>query len=105
MSFICNIYKIFEYDFFELFTKYPNENDMTYYEHLIFSKNLGFLFLEASIKAFIHAIFPFILENSSSKINKDIYKKLEMINLKKVNKLQIANIKEILNKTNNNQNK
>lgn len=39
---------------------------MTYKTHALFSFNLSFLFLKASICAFIHAIFPFIFTKTST---------------------------------------
>ena len=50
----------------ELFTKHPNENNMTYCNHLLHSLNLSFYFANASFKAFIHSVFPFLYETSST---------------------------------------
>ncbi len=39
---------------------------MDYKTHFVFSTSLSFLFLKASVCAFIHAIFPFVLIQSST---------------------------------------
>lgn len=48
------------------FTEHPNANNMTYIEHLFFSSYLGIQFAIAATCAFIHAIFPFLFETTST---------------------------------------
>jgi hypothetical protein len=50
----------------QYFTEHPNLHNMTYIEHFCFSSYLGFQFLIAAIYAFIHAIFPFLFETTST---------------------------------------
>ena len=51
-----------------IFTNHPNDNCMSYCEHFRFSFYLSMLLLQASIKASIHALFPFVFITSSSDI-------------------------------------
>lgn len=50
----------------ELFTTHPNLNRLTYIQHLTLSLRLSLILGIASIKAFIHSIFPFIFTTSTS---------------------------------------
>jgi|TARA_Y100000389_G_C17468254_1_gene527744 hypothetical protein len=50
----------------QYFTEHPNLHNMTYIEHLLFSSYLGIQFLIAATCAFIHAIFPFLFETTST---------------------------------------
>jgi len=43
---------------------------MTYKEHFLFSSKIGFDFLYGAVLAFVHAIFPEIQKDSSSRIVK-----------------------------------
>ncbi len=55
-------------------TKHPNKNGMGYFQHLIFSlKFFVYLFI-ATIKALIHAFFPFLFETSTGDVIKQINK-------------------------------
>ena len=58
--------------------KHPKSVSMTYTEHLALSLQLSTLFFVGSVKAFIHAFYPDILENSSTEINEIITKKLKV---------------------------
>ena len=49
-----------------LFTKHPNSINLTYFEHLILSLSFSLSLSFASLKAFIHAIFPFIFITSTT---------------------------------------
>ena len=49
-----------------LFVKHPNENGLTYLQHFCVSFIIGKTFIIASIFAFIHAVFPFMFETSST---------------------------------------
>ena len=59
------------------FLDHPNENDMTYFEHLFFSLSFSFQFSIASFYAFIHAFFPNICTTSSYDYSKVIYETIE----------------------------
>jgi hypothetical protein len=50
----------------DLFTHHPRENGVSYVQHMIISLNLCQTFAIASIQSFIHALFPFIFETSST---------------------------------------
>ena len=46
------------------------EVNMTYKEHFLFSSKIGFDFLYGAVLAFVHAIFPEIQKDSSSRLVK-----------------------------------
>jgi hypothetical protein len=48
-----------------IFNKHPNEHNMSYTQHLMFSLSLATQFSVASIKAVIHGFCPFLFETSS----------------------------------------
>ena len=60
-----------------IFTNHPNKVCMTYLEHFKLSMTLSKYFFEASVKAFIHAIFPFWFASSSTRMNKLIEYKIK----------------------------
>lgn len=68
------------------------EQFITYYKYSNNSRTLTFLYFQASIILFINSIFPFIFEKSVNEINKIIYKKLDKLNLEKINKTQKENL-------------
>jgi hypothetical protein len=59
------------------FLDHPNENNMTYFEHLFFSLSFSFQFSVASFYAFIHAFFPNTFTTSSYDYSKLIYDTIE----------------------------
>lgn len=59
-----------------LFTKHPNSLGLTYYEHMKGSFNYSYLLFVGSIKASVHAIFPFLYETSTSDTIENIEKEL-----------------------------
>ena len=50
----------------ELFNEHPEKNNMTYFNHCLHSLKLSYYFASASCKAFIHSLFPFLYETSST---------------------------------------
>jgi len=54
---------------FVWFEKHPKEVCMTYVQHFALSMFLCKTFAEGSVKAFVHAFFPFWFSSSSTKIN------------------------------------
>lgn len=60
-----------------VFIKHPKSVCMTYTTHCNLSIKLSFLFLKASVQAFIHAIFPFFYAKSSTANTKNIMSILE----------------------------
>lgn len=60
-----------------IFIKHPREVCMSYVEHFQLSIGLSTLFLEGSIKAIIHAFFPFWYPSSSTRINLMITDKIK----------------------------
>ena len=59
------------------FLKHPEDVNMTYTEHFKHSMYFSFLFMDSSIKAFIHAIFPEFFKTSTTDANKKIAKLLK----------------------------
>jgi len=57
---------------YDYFLKHPRENNLTYFQHLIFSTQLGIYFMGHSFKSFIHAFMPFLFETSSSSVIKEL---------------------------------
>lgn len=51
---------------FETFTRHPRANKMTYLQHVLVSGTYAVEFLTLSVKAAIHAIFPFWFTTSST---------------------------------------
>ena len=56
------------------FTKHPKENKMGYFKHMYHSLHFAIMLFVASIKAVIHAIFPFFFETSTTDVVKKINK-------------------------------
>ncbi len=52
----------------QLFTRHPHSVGETYWQHLCFAIKFGVYMLLGSITAFIHAIFPFLFEKTTSGI-------------------------------------
>lgn len=59
-----NVFKSFS----KLFTKHPEENDLTYNEHFRRSIKFSLKMFYGSIGLFVHAFFPFLFEKTGSKI-------------------------------------
>lgn len=69
------------------FTKHPNENGMGYFKHMYHSLHFAVMLFIASIKAIIHALFPFLFSTSTTDVAKkimDIQKKMGHKKKKKV---------------------
>lgn len=68
-----------------LFTQHPNKVGESYLKHFIIAIRFSFKLLTISCKVFIHAIFPFLFENSASdsisKLNDVLKKRKERFNL------------------------
>ena len=63
-KFILNEYKIIE--------KHLKEVNMTYYEHLRHSLNFSKVFMDASYKAYIHAILPSKYQTTSTDLTRKL---------------------------------
>lgn len=61
---------------FSIFSKHPKQVCMTYFEHFMLSMSLCKYFAEGSVKAFLHAIFPFWYESSSTRIKNIVTEKI-----------------------------
>ena len=48
------------------FTKHPNDIGESYLQHLMKGIIFSFKLVPVAVKFFIHAIFPFLFENSAS---------------------------------------
>tara|TARA_B100001093_G_C26771367_1_gene990371 strand:+ start:1277 stop:1516 length:240 start_codon:yes stop_codon:yes gene_type:complete len=59
------------------FTKHPNDNKMSYFKHMFHSLHFAVMLFVASIKAVIHAIFPFFFETSTTDVVKKINKMIK----------------------------
>ena len=66
----------------KMFTKHPNSLGLTYYQHMRGSLDYSYLLFKGSIKASIHAIFPFLFETSTSDTVDNIREKLEASRVK-----------------------
>ena len=64
----------------ELFNKHPNQHNMSYTQHLIFSLTLATQFSVASIKAIVHGFCPFLFETSSYEYSYYIFNTIEKKN-------------------------
>ena len=60
-----------------LFTKHPKEVGESYFEHFAKAFGFGFKLLLISFRAFIHAIFPFFFEHSTSDKINELHKVLQ----------------------------
>lgn len=60
-----------------LFLDHPQSVCLTYYDHFKLSMKFSYKFGIASLKAFIHAIFPFMFIKSTTQIVSDIENQLK----------------------------
>ena len=56
--------------------------NMTYFQHLKTSFSYSYTFLNGSVKAFIHGVFPDIYETTTSDLIKKLHEDLEQHNKK-----------------------
>lgn len=56
-----------------MLTSHPNENGMSYIEHLKRSWSFSVRFGVASVKAFVHGMFPPLFQSSSTELVKELY--------------------------------
>ena len=64
-----------------IFNKHPNEHNMSYTQHFMFSMSLSIQFGVASIKACIHSFCPFLFETSSRDYSYLIYNSIDKKNI------------------------
>ena len=64
-------------------TKHPNSNGMGYFKHMYYSLKFAVMLFIASIKAVLHALFPFLFSTSTSDVIRDINKIQKQIGCKK----------------------
>jgi hypothetical protein len=55
------------------FTKHPRDVGMTYFQHFRFALNLARLTFAACGASLVHAVFPFLFVNTTSKIISRLY--------------------------------
>ena len=60
-----------------LFTKHPHSLGLTYWQHMKGSLGYSYNLFSGSIKASIHAVFPFLYEISTSDTVENIRKELD----------------------------
>ena len=58
-----------------LFTEHPSSVDETYFEHMAFAGRFSFRLFCAAFAALIHAILPFLFENTASTIVRQLYER------------------------------
>tara|TARA_B100000214_G_scaffold364986_2_gene332194 strand:+ start:121 stop:336 length:216 start_codon:yes stop_codon:yes gene_type:complete len=66
-----------------IFTKHPNSIGESYFKHFLKAMSFGISLLLISFCVFIHAIFPFLFEHSTSEKIKKLSDKLEKRKLNK----------------------
>ena len=69
-------------------TKHPNSNGMGYVKHMYYSLKFAIMLFIASIKAILHALFPFLFSTSTSDVIRDIDKIQKSIGCKKKKKVR-----------------
>jgi hypothetical protein len=69
-------------------TKHPNSNGMGYFKHMYYSLKFTVMLFIASIKALLHALFPFLFSTSTSDVIRDINKIQKQIGCKKKKKVR-----------------
>ena len=62
-----------------LFTKHPKSLGLTYWEHMKGSLGYSYSLFSGSIKASIHAVFPFFYETSTTDVVKKIQEDMKKI--------------------------
>ncbi len=60
-----------------IFTEHPKEVGLSYPGHFVFAWGVVFKLMIATFCCSIHSIFPFIFTNTTSKIVKELYGKIE----------------------------
>jgi hypothetical protein len=60
-----------------IFTKHPQENDMTYWKHLVFAMQVGSKMLWGGLACIFHAVVPCCFETTASDTIRDLNKKFE----------------------------
>ena len=70
------------------FTKHPNSNGMGYFKHMYYSLKFAVMLFIASIKAVLHALFPFLFSTSTSDVIRDIDNIQKKIGCKKKKKVR-----------------
>ena len=55
------------------------EKKVSYIEHLVFSTNIAYMLSTASVKAFIHAIYPDLFTTSSTELNSNLTHELDSV--------------------------
>lgn len=58
------------------FTKHPKEVGLNYFQHLWFAVTITGKLIVAVFACFVHAFFPFLFTNTTSKIVAGLYEKI-----------------------------
>lgn len=61
----------------KLFTTHPEEAGETYWQHMGFAAVTGGRLVLAGLAALAHAVFPFVLKTTASRLTRDIYQAIE----------------------------
>ena len=59
------------------FTDHPKDVGLGYFGHFVFALGVVLKLVLATFACFIHAFFPFLFTNTTSKIVKELYGKIE----------------------------
>lgn len=65
-----------------MFTKHPHSLGLTYWQHMKGSLGYSYNLFSGSIKASVHAIFPFLYETSTSDTVEKIREELSATNVR-----------------------
>ncbi len=61
----------------DAFTAHPASVDETYYEHFLFAMKFSALLFAAAFAALVHAVLPFLFENTASNMIRHLYARIE----------------------------
>ena len=73
-------------NFFNLFNSHPNKSGMSYFRHMLLSLKFSLILFCSAIKAFFHALFPFMFKTSTTDVVDKINKMLVASGCKKKEK-------------------
>lgn len=57
----------------KLFSEHPREAGQSYGEHMGFAASVGFRLVLAGLAALAHAVFPFVLKTTASRMTREVY--------------------------------
>lgn len=57
----------------KLFSAHPSEAGQSYGEHMGFAASVGFRLVLAGLAALTHAVFPFVLKTTASRMTQEVH--------------------------------